>query len=59
MSAWGQPRHPRRLDALGADQKASKVINLLQAMRRAGLVHKQGARATAIWQAELGNAHLG
>ena len=37
-------------DVLSADQKANKVKNLLQAMRRAGLVHRRGANVTAVWQ---------
>ena len=36
-------------DVLDATQKASKVRNLLQAMRREGLVHRVGPKATAIW----------
>lgn len=36
-------------DVLSADQKAHKVKNLLQAMRRMGLVHTQGPRSQAQW----------
>jgi hypothetical protein len=37
-------------DVLDAGQKANKVKNLLQDMRRAGLVHPEGPRSTAIWR---------
>lgn len=36
-------------DVLSAAQRANKVKNLLQAMRRAGLVHTRGPRALAVW----------
>lgn len=36
-------------DVLDATQKASKVRNLLQAMRRGGLIHRVGPKATATW----------
>jgi ATP-dependent DNA helicase RecG len=36
-------------DVLSAAQRANKVKNLLQAMRRAGLVHMRGPRALAVW----------
>lgn len=36
-------------DVLDSTQKASKVRNLLQAMRRSGLVHRVGPKATATW----------
>lgn len=36
-------------DVLSAEQKAHKLKNLLQAMRRAGLVHTRGPRAHAEW----------
>lgn len=36
-------------DVLDAQQKANKVKNMLQGMRRAGLVHPQGPRSAAIW----------
>lgn len=36
-------------DVLDAGQKANKVKNLLQAMRRAGLVHPTGPRSAAVW----------
>jgi hypothetical protein len=35
---------------LEAGQKANKVKNLLQDMRRAGLGHPEGPRSTAIWR---------
>jgi hypothetical protein len=35
-------------DVLSAAQRANKVKNLLQAMRRAGLVHARGPRALAV-----------
>lgn len=36
-------------DVLDSSQKASKVKNLLQAMRRSGLIHRVGPKATATW----------
>ena len=36
-------------DVLDTTQKAHKVRNLLQAMRRDGLIHRTGPRAMAIW----------
>lgn len=36
-------------DVLNASQKANKVKNLLQGMRRLGLIHPLGARATTVW----------
>lgn len=36
-------------DVLDADQKAHKVRNLLQAMRREELIHREGPKATAYW----------
>ena len=36
-------------EVLDATQKASKVRNLLQAMRRDGLLHRVGPKATATW----------
>jgi len=36
-------------DVLDAQQKSNKVKNLLQAMRRAGLVHRTGSRSEAVW----------
>lgn len=36
-------------DVLSAEQKAHKLKNLLQAMRRDGLVHTLGPRAHAVW----------
>ena len=36
-------------DILDAQQKTNKVKNLLQGMRRAGLVHPLGPRSTAVW----------
>lgn len=44
-------------DVLSTEQKANKVKNLLQAMRRAGLVHTRGTRVHAEWV--LGPAELG
>lgn len=37
-------------DVLNAGQKANKVKNLLQDMRRAGLLHPEGPRSAAIWR---------
>jgi ATP-dependent DNA helicase RecG len=36
-------------DVLGPEQKAHKLKNLLQAMRRGGLVHTRGPRAQTVW----------
>jgi len=36
-------------DVLDAGQKTNKVKNLLQGMRRAGLVHPTGPRSLAVW----------
>jgi ATP-dependent DNA helicase RecG len=44
-------------DVLSAGQKANKLKNLLQGMRRAGLVHTQGPRTAAVWL--LGSAASG
>jgi len=40
---------PKLPDVLDAQQKANKVKNLLQGMRRAGLVHPRGPRSAAVW----------
>lgn len=37
-------------EVLNSAQKAHKVRNLLQAMRRDGLVHRVGPKATAVWR---------
>jgi ATP-dependent DNA helicase RecG len=37
-------------DVLDATQKAHKIRNLLQAMRRDGLIHRTGPKASAIWR---------
>ncbi len=42
---------------LDATQKAHKIRNLLQGMRRDGLIHRTGPKATAIWR--LGGEDLG
>jgi hypothetical protein len=36
-------------EVLSPEQKAHKLKNLLQAMRRGGLVHTRGPRARALW----------
>lgn len=36
-------------DVLDAAQKGNKVRNLLQAMRREGLIRREGPKATAVW----------
>lgn len=36
-------------DVLTASQKANKVKNLLQGMRRAGLIHPMGSRTATVW----------
>lgn len=40
---------PKLPDVLDAKQKANKVKNLLQSMRKAGLVHPRGPRSAAVW----------
>lgn len=37
-------------DVLDAAQKANKIKNLLQAMRRAGIVIREGSRSQAVWK---------
>lgn len=37
-------------DVLDASQKAHKIRNLLQAMRRDGVIYREGPKATAIWR---------
>lgn len=41
------PTLPQVLDA---SQKAHKTKNLLQAMRRLGLIHREGPRSSAVWR---------
>jgi len=41
---------PKLPDVLDADQKANKIRNLLQSMRRAGLVRPEGPRSSAVWR---------
>ena len=41
-------------DVLDAAQKAHKIRNLLQAMRRDDLIHRTGPKATAIWRLGAG-----
>ena len=43
-------------DLLDATQKALKIRNFLQAIRRYVLIYRTGPRATAIWR--LGGEHL-
>lgn len=40
---------PKLPDVLDAQQKANKVKNLLQSMRRSGQVHPRGPRSAAVW----------
>jgi ATP-dependent DNA helicase RecG len=40
---------PKLPDVLDAGQKANKVKNLMQGLRRAGAVHKRGPRSSATW----------
>ena len=46
---------PKLPDVLDGGQKANKVKNLLQAMRRGRLVHRRGARSAATWHAGPGS----
>lgn len=41
---------PKLPDVLGAEQKVNKLRNLLQAMRREELIHREGPRAAPIWK---------
>lgn len=41
---------PKMPDVLDAAQKGHKIRNLMQAMRREGVIHRVGARSTAIWR---------
>lgn len=41
-------------DVLDAAQKAHKIRNLLQALRRDGLIHRTGPKAMAIWRLGAG-----
>jgi ATP-dependent DNA helicase RecG len=41
---------PKLPDVLDAAQKGHKIRNLMQAMRREGVIHREGARATATWR---------
>jgi ATP-dependent DNA helicase RecG len=47
---------PKLPDVLSAEQKSHKLKNLLQAMRRIGLVHTKGPRAYAQWLPGSGSA---
>jgi len=41
---------PKMPEILDVDQKGHKVRNLLQAMRKDGLIRREGAKATAVWR---------
>lgn len=41
---------PKMPEILDAAQKAHKVRNLVQAMRRDGLIHREGPKVTAVWR---------
>jgi ATP-dependent DNA helicase RecG len=43
-------------EVLDPAQKAHKVRNLLQAMRRDGLIHREGPKATAVWRLGVAKA---
>lgn len=43
-------------DVLDATQKAHKIRNLLQAMRRDGLIHRTGPKATGVWHPGAGQS---
>ncbi|MBI3524527.1 MAG: putative DNA binding domain-containing protein [Betaproteobacteria bacterium] len=45
---------PKLPDVLDATQRAHKVKNLLQAMRRLGLIHPEGPRSLAVWRSGPG-----
>jgi ATP-dependent DNA helicase RecG len=44
---------PKMPDALEVAQKTHKIRNLMQAMRREGAIHREGARSTAVWRLGL------
>lgn len=44
---------PKLPEVLDAPQKAHKIKNLLQSMRRAGLIYPSGSRSTATWHLGL------
>lgn len=41
---------PKLPDILDGEQKANKIKNLLQAMRRQQLIHPEGSRSAAVWK---------
>lgn len=41
---------PKLPDVLDATQKGNKIKNLLQSLRRQGLIHPEGPRSAAIWK---------
>lgn len=41
---------PKLPDFLDAGQRAHKIKNLLQSMRRGGVIHPQGPRSSAVWR---------
>lgn len=43
-------------EILEPEQKAHKVRNLVQAMRRGGLIHREGPKTTAVWKTGPGAA---
>ena len=47
---------PKLPDILDGAQKGHRVRNLLQAMRRDGLIYREGPRATAVWRLGEGSA---
>jgi ATP-dependent DNA helicase RecG len=43
-------------EILKPEQKAHKVRNLVQVMRREGLIHREGPKTTAVWKTGPGAA---
>ena len=45
---------PKLPDVLDATQQGHKIRNLMQAMRREGIIYREGGRSTAIWRLAMG-----
>jgi ATP-dependent DNA helicase RecG len=41
---------PKLPDVLERNQKGNKIRNLIQAMRKDGVIHREGAKSTAVWR---------
>jgi ATP-dependent DNA helicase RecG len=49
---------PKLPDVLSEAQKNHKIRNLMQAMRKEGIIYPEGGRATAIWRLGLARDEL-